>query len=316
MPDDTLDHASIVQAADNIRGHVHHTPVLTSSWLDDHAGAHLFFKCENLQRTGAFKIRGATHAVLSLPQEQAARGVATHSSGNHGAALALAGRSRGIPAWIVMPETAVATKQAAVAGYGAKIVHCGPTLADRENTLNDVLEQTGAVYIPPYNHVDVMAGQGTAALELCDDMADLDCVVAPVGGGGLLSGTALAVAGAQPRAAVYGAEPVGADDAWRSFRAGSIVPVASPDTIADGLRATLGPLPFAVIEKHVADIFTVSDAAIIAAMRLLWTRMKLVVEPSGAVPLAAVLDNPLFQGRRVGIVLSGGNVDLDRLPWA
>lgn len=303
-------------AAERIRPFVHHTPVLTSEALNTLSGASVFFKCENLQKVGAFKIRGATNAVLSLPDAAAARGVATHSSGNHAAALALAARHRGIPAYVVMPRTAPAVKRAAVEGYGAQVVTCEPTLAAREAGLAAVVERTGATFIPPYNDYAVMAGQGTAALELCADVSDLDCVVTPVGGGGLLGGTAIAVGGVAPGTAVYGAEPRGADDAWRSLRAGAIQPMEDPDTIADGLRSTLGVLTFPVIQARVRGIVTVSEEAIVAAMRHIWERMKIIVEPSAAVAFAAVMGDDAFRGKRVGVILSGGNVDLDHLPWS
>lgn len=309
------DFDDIRAAAERIRPFVHRTPVLTSTTLDGMCGASLFFKCENLQKGGAFKIRGATNAVLSLPDARAARGVATHSSGNHAAALALAAQRRGIPAFVVMPRTAPAVKRAAVEGYGAEVVTCEPTLAARESALAELVERTGATFVPPYNDYAVMAGQGTAALELCADVPGLDCVITPVGGGGLVSGSAIAVAGAAPGAQVYGAEPKGADDAWRSFHAGAIQSMDHPDTVADGLRSTLGDLTFPVIRGRLRDIVTVTDDAILAAMRLLWERMKIVVEPSAAVALAAVMDHKAFRGRRVGIILSGGNVDLDHLPW-
>lgn len=302
-------------AAQRIRPFVHHTPVLTSEALNALSGASVFFKCENLQKGGAFKIRGAFNAVLSLSDAAAARGVATHSSGNHAAALALAARRRGIPAYVVMPRTAPAVKRAAVEGYGAQVVTCEPTLAAREAGLASVTERTGATFIPPYNDYAVMAGQGTAALELCADVPDLDCVVTPVGGGGLLGGTAIAVAGVAPSTTVYGAEPRGADDAWRSLRAGAIQPMEAPDTIADGLRSTLGVLTFPVIQARVRGIVTVTEEAIVAAMRHIWERMKIIVEPSAAVAFAAVMSDDAFRGKRIGVILSGGNVDLDHLPW-
>jgi len=306
--------ADVDAAAARIAGHVHRTPVLTSSALDSACGARVFLKCENLQRVGAFKVRGATNAVMSLDPATAARGVACHSSGNHGQALALAARERGMAAHVVMPSTASAVKRAAVAGYGATIVDCAPTLAGRESALAEVLAATGASEIHPYDDDRVIAGQGTAALELVEEVANLDAVVVPVGGGGLLSGTALAVAGHAPRTAVIGAEPAGADDAHRSFTSGTLVPSTAPRTVADGLLAGLSERTFAVIRSSVADIVTVEESAIIAAMRFLWERTKLVVEPSGAVAVAAVLAGDV-PGGRVGVILSGGNVDLDRLPW-
>jgi threonine dehydratase len=255
--------------------------------------------------------------VFALSDSQAQRGVATHSSGNHAAALALAARLRGIPAWIVMPKTAPAVKKAAVAGYGGRIVFCEPTLADREATLARVQQDTGATFVPPYNDPYVIAGQGTAALELCQDIANLDIILAPIGGGGLISGTALAVTALSPATRVIAAEPAGADDAYRSLQAGSIVPSVQPRTIADGLLTSLGDLTFAVIQQHVAQIVTVSEDAIITAMRHVWERMKVLIEPSAAVPVAALLEKKVpLAGQRIGIILSGGNVDLDRLPWS
>ena len=303
-------------AAERIDGQVHRTPVLRSSRLDALAGAELYFKCENLQKVGAFKFRGATNAVFALPDEAARRGVATHSSGNHAAALALAARNRGIAATIVMPRTAPAVKKAAVAGYGAEIVYCEPTLAAREATLAEVVARTGATVVHPYNDPLVIAGQGTAALELLEQVPDLAVVMTPVGGGGLTSGTALTVAALAPAARVIAAEPAAADDAYRSLREDRIVPSLDPQTVCDGLRTSLGELTFAIIRRHVAAILTVGEAEIITAMRLLWERTKLLVEPSSAVPLAALLAHPdRFAGLRVGIIVSGGNVDLDRLPW-
>jgi threonine dehydratase len=308
--------ADIRAAAERIAPHVHRTPVLTSSAIDAVAGCRLLFKCENLQKVGAFKMRGAANAVFSLGDAVAARGVATHSSGNHAQALALAARLRGIPAHIVMPTSAPAVKRAAVAGYGAAIYDCEPTLAARESTLADVAARTGAEFIHPYNDERVMAGQGTAALELLTDHPDLDLVMAPVGGGGLLSGTAIATRALAPAAQVAAAEPAGADDAARSLAAGRIIPSENPRTVCDGLLTSLGELTFAVIREHVSAIWTVDDPAVIAAMRLVWERMKIIIEPSSAVCLAAVLERPdTVRGRRVGIILSGGNVDLDRLPW-
>ncbi|MDT8324592.1 MAG: pyridoxal-phosphate dependent enzyme [Bacteroidota bacterium] len=306
----------IEQAAARIRGVAHRTPVLTSRTLSAMSGAELFVKCENLQRVGAFKFRGASNAVLSLGAEEAARGVATHSSGNHAQALALAARLRGIPAHIVMPENAPAVKQRAVRDYGAEITFCEPTLEARESTLAGVIERTGAAFVHPYNDWRIIAGQATAGKELIEEVPDLDIILAPVGGGGLLSGTALAARYYSPGTAVIAAEPAGADDAARSFRAGHIIPSLQPRTVADGLLTSLGEKTFAVIRAHVRDIVTVDDAAIIRAMRLVWERMNIVIEPSAAVPLAAVLEGAVdVRGARVGIIFSGGNLDLDRLPW-
>lgn len=314
IPEDLPTFEDVLAAAARIEGLVHRTPVLSCRTLDALCGARLLFKCECFQKVGAFKARGAANAVLSLSGEQASRGVATHSSGNHGAALAWAAGVRGIASHVVMPRTSKAVKKAAVAGYGARIVECEPTLAAREAALAEVVAATGATFIHPYNDPRVIAGQGTAALELLDEVGDLDAVLAPVGGGGLLSGTALATS---RRAAVWGAEPAAADDAYRSLREGRIVPSLDPRTIADGLRTSLGTRTFALIRSHVAGIVTVSEAAIVQSMRLVWERMKVIIEPSSAVPLAALLEGALdLSGQRVGIIVSGGNVDLEELPWA
>ena len=295
---------------------VHRTPVLTCSAIDHMVGASLFFKCENFQKVGAFKIRGATNAVLSLSDDEAARGVATHSSGNHAQALALAARLRGIPAFIVMPANAPTVKRVAVEGYGAEIITCEPTLQAREETLATVVERTGAALIHPYDDDRIIAGQGTAALELLQDEPDLDVIMTPVGGGGLLSGTALTSSALAPNARVIAAEPTGAHDAARSLAAGHIIPSVNPDTVADGLLTSLGQRNFPIIQKHVTDIWTVPDPDIIAAMKLVFERMKIVIEPSSAVCPAAVLRHREdVAGLRIGIIISGGNVDLDRLPW-
>jgi threonine dehydratase len=308
--------SDILDAAGRIGPFIHRTPVLTCGALDGMSGARLFFKCENFQKVGVFKIRGATNAVSLLSQAEASRGVATHSSGNHAAALAVAAGRRGIRAYVVMPRNAPRVKKEAVAGYGAEIIFCEPTLESRESTLADVMARTGASLVHPYNDRRVIAGQGTAAMELCEETPGLDVVIAPVGGGGLLSGTAIAVNGMSPGTTVLAAEPERADDACRSFRAGRIIPVEHPDTVADGLRTSLGSLTFPIIREYVSDILTVSEDAIVSSMRLVWERMKIVIEPSAAVPLAAVLGHPgTFSGKRVGVILSGGNVDLDALPW-
>jgi len=306
----------IREAARRIKPFVHRTPVLTCDALNRMCEAKIFFKCENFQKAGAFKIRGATNAVFSLGDAEASRGVATHSSGNHAAALALAARWRGIKAYVVMPETAPQIKKDAVAGYGAEILFCEPTQTAREKGLAEVVDRTGATFIHSYNDSRVISGQGTAALELCEEIPDCDVVITPLGGGGLLSGTATAVSATSPNILVYGAEPEAADDAYRSFHAGRIIPADYPDTIADGLRMSLGDLTFSIIRKHVKDIVTVSEKGIIRAMRHIWERMKIVVEPSSAVTLAALLAEPAtFSGKRIGVILSGGNVDLSRLPW-
>jgi threonine dehydratase len=315
MPDEpTIE--DIRAASDLIGPFIHRTPVLTCDSLNRMSGSSLFFKCENLQKAGVFKVRGATNAVLSLGKDDVPKGVATHSSGNHAAALALAARCRGTRAYVVMPENAPQVKKDAVAGYGAEIVLCRPTLKAREETLAKVVDRTGAVVVHPYNERRVISGQGTAALELCEEVADLDIIITPVGGGGLVSGTAIAVSAVSPRTQVIAAEPEGADDAYRSFRAGKIIPSEDPNTIADGLLTSLGDLTFPIIQKYVTDIVTVSEDAIVMAMRHVWERMKLVIEPSAAVPVGALLhDSGAFSGKKVGIILSGGNADLANLPW-
>ena len=303
-------------AAARIKPYAHRTPVLTCTSLNALVGAELFCKCENFQKVGAFKFRGACNAVFSLSDKEARYGVATHSSGNHAAAVALAARLRGIPAHIVMPDNASAVKKAAVAGYGGTIVYCAPTLAARESTLERVVHETGATFIHPYNNARVIAGQGTAALELLTDVSDLDVIMAPVGGGGLLSGTAIVTAALAPSTEVIAAEPEAADDAYRSLQAGKILPALDPRTVADGLRTSLGELTFAVIQRHVQQIVTVSEAAIIQAMRHVWERMKILIEPSAAVPIGVLLEKKIdLTGKRIGMLLSGGNTDLDRLPW-
>jgi threonine dehydratase len=306
----------VAEAHDRIRTLVHRTPVLTSISLDEMFGASLFFKCENFQKVGAFKFRGASNAVLSLSKEERNKGVGTHSSGNHAAALCLAARMQGVPAYIVMPRTAPEIKKTAVRSYGGIITFCEPTLQAREQGMEEVAAETGCTFIPSYDHWNIVCGQGTAAKELIEDVGELDTVVAPVGGGGLMSGTSISAKGLLPGARVIAVEPAGADDAFRSFRSGKIIPMVNPKTIADGLLTSLGELTFRVIQKNVDDIVTVSEESIIAAMRLLWERMKIVVEPSGAVPLAGVLEQKIdVSGERVGLILSGGNVDLSRLPF-
>ncbi len=299
-----------------ISPHVHRTPVLTSRQLDTLSGAHLFFKCENFQKVGAFKFRGATNAVLNLTDDQRAAGVVTHSSGNHAAALALAAVSRGVKAYIVMPSTAPEVKKRAVAGYGAEITFCEPTLAAREAAAAEIITRTGATMIHPYDNFFIIAGQGTAAMEMLADINGADAVIAPVGGGGLLSGTAIATRHQAPGAKVYGAEPLLADDAARSLHSGTIQPALPPRTIADGLLTSLCERTFTVIKTNVDDILTVTEEQIAEAMRLMWERMKIIVEPSSAVPLAAVLANrSLFEGKTTGIIVSGGNADLTKLPF-
>ena len=310
------DFNDIRAASGRIAAQIHRTPVLTSGLLDRIAGARLFFKCENFQKTGSFKIRGATNAVLSLPEESARRGVVTHSSGNHAAALARAAQLRGIPAWIVMPSNAPAVKRAAVEAYGGTITFCEPTLTARESTAQDLLQKTRAQMIHPYDNRNVIAGQGTAALELLNEVADLDFILAPVSGGGLLSGTAIAAKAMDPRIRVIGCEPKNADDAFRSMTAGKLEPAAKSETIADGLRATLCPLTFSILRECVDQVVTVTEDEIVSAMRTIWERMKIVIEPSAAVAAAPALLRRLgAEGRRVGIILSGGNVDLSQLPF-
>jgi len=316
MADYAADLRSIREAAERIEGHVHRTPILSSSTLDGLAGRSLFFKCENFQRVGAFKMRGALNAVLCLGEDEARAGVVTHSSGNFAQALALAARIRGIPAHIVMPSTAPEVKQRAVAGYGAAIRLCEPTLEARESTATALCSETGGTLLHPFNHADVIAGQGTIALELWGQVPDLDAVVVPVGGGGLISGIALGYSELKSDVSVIGAEPLGADDAARSRSAGTWIPQTSPDTVADGLLTSLGSLTWPVVRDLVADIIVVDDDVIIETMRLVWERMKIVIEPSAAVAVAAALTDQLpSTTRRVGVVLSGGNVDLSALPW-
>ncbi|HEY2464264.1 MAG TPA: pyridoxal-phosphate dependent enzyme [Steroidobacteraceae bacterium] len=307
---------SIREAHARIRDKIHRTPVMTSEVLDGMAGNRLFFKCENLQKVGAFKARGATNAVFLLTDAEAAKGVVTHSSGNHAAALARAARLRGIPAYIVMPSNSPQAKQAAVRRYGGDVVLCEPTLAARESTARQVMERTGAVFIHPYDDLRVMAGQGTTAIELLEDVPGLDMILCPVGGGGQLSGIAVAAKAIKPAVRVIGVEPVGADDAARSLKAGKIIPMLEPRTIADGLKTSLGQRPFAEIMRLVDDIVTVREESIVQAMRQVWEVMKLLVEPSGAVSYAAVVEGRIAaSGASIGIVLSGGNLDLNRLPW-
>jgi threonine dehydratase len=307
---------SIREAHARIRDKIHRTPVMTSEVLDALTGSRLYFKCENLQKAGAFKARGATNAVFLLGTEEAARGVVTHSSGNHAAALSRAAKLRGIPAHIVMPSNAPQAKQAAVRRYGGEIVLCEPTLAARESTAREVMERTGAAFIHPYDDLRVMAGQGTSAIEMLEDVPDLDLILCPVGGGGQLSGIAVAAKSIKPAIRVVGVEPSGADDAARSLEAGRILPMLNPKTIADGLKTSLGERPFAEIIRLVDDIVTVSEESIVQGMRQIWEVMKLVVEPSGAVSFAALLEHRLApSSARIGIILSGGNLDLEHLPW-
>lgn len=306
----------VQQAYLQIRDKVHRTPVLSSKKVNERAGAELFFKCENFQRVGAFKFRGATHAVGQLSGDEARNGVATHSSGNHAQAVALAAKQRGIPAYIVMPKNAPKVKVNAVRDYGAEITFCKSTQEARESTLEEVVNETGAEFIHPYNNSHIIMGQGSAAIELLEEKSDLDIVLAPIGGGGLMSGTAIATSGLSPNAEIIGAEPEVANDAYLSFTSGELHPVQSTDTVADGLRTSLSELTFACIRRHVDEIVTVSEQEIIDAMRFIWERMKIIIEPSCAVPFAALLKRKEdFKGKKVGIILSGGNVDLENLPF-
>ena len=307
----------VVEAHERIAPHIHLTPVLTSHALNRLSGASLFFKCENFQKAGAFKVRGAANAVFGLDPTQARRGVATHSSGNHALSLAYAAERRGIPCHVVMPRTALRAKKDAVLGHGGVITECDPSLSSREGVFAEVQRTSGAEFIHPYNDRRVIAGQGTCSKELAAKVEGLDAVIVPVGGGGLVSGTCLTLSSIAPGIEIYAAEPEQADDACRSLRAGHIVADDEPDTVADGLRVPLKELTWHFVSSFVTDILTVSEHQIIDAMALIWRRMKIVVEPSSAVPLAAVLRNEdLFAGRRVGVILTGGNVDLDNLPWS
>jgi threonine dehydratase len=306
----------IYEAADRIKPYLHRTPILTCKAIDAISGAEIYFKCENFQKAGAFKARGATNAVFSLKENELIHGVATHSSGNHAAALSMAAKNRGIEAHIVMPVNSSRVKIAAVESYGGRITFCEPTLAAREETLASVLHDAGAFEIHPYDNARIIAGQATAALELIEDAPKLDIIMAPVGGGGLLSGTALATTYFSPGTRVIAGEPLGANDAYESFHQKKFVPSINPVTIADGLRTSLGTITFPIILSLVSDIFLAEETEIIEAMRLVWERMKIIIEPSSAVPLAALLKNRrLFQGQKVGIIISGGNVDLSSLPW-
>ncbi len=306
----------IMSAHRRIGSFINRTPVMTSGQLNRIYGCSLFFKCENFQKVGAFKFRGALNAVMLLNEEQKQKGVVTHSSGNHAAALSLAAGMNGIRAYIVMPDTAPGVKKDAVAGYGAEITFCSPTLEARESTCRIIMNEKGATLIHPYDNFNVICGQGTAAKELLEDINDLDVVVAPVGGGGLLSGTSCCVKGVSKDISVIGAEPVNANDAWKSFKTGMLTPSVNPVTIADGLLTSLSELTFEIIRKNVNDILTVSEESIKEAMKLIWERMKIVVEPSSATVLAAIGENPgSFRGKRIGLIISGGNVDLSRLPF-
>jgi threonine dehydratase len=306
----------IQQAAQRIKPYIHRTPVMTNESLNQKVGVQVFMKCENLQKVGAFKFRGASNAVWSLTDEEAARGVVTHSSGNHAQALALAAKMRGIPAYIVMPSNAPQVKKNAVAGYGGQITFCEPTLEARESTMEGIRLSTDATVVHPYDNEKVIAGQGTAALELLEDVPDLDVIIAPVGGGGLLSGTSIAATETKKGIRVIAAEPEMADDAFRSMQAGKIIPSVNPKTVADGLLTSLGVLTFPIIRERVEQIVTVSEAGIIEAMKFVWERAKIVIEPSAATVIAVMWEKKIdLTGLRVGVILSGGNVDLERLPW-
>lgn len=307
---------AIRRAHRRIAPRIHRTPVLTSESLNLIAGAQIYFKCENLQKTGSFKIRGASNAVLSLNEDEAKNGVAAPSSGNHAAALALAARWRGVPAYLVMPSNSSSVKKHAVESYGGQITECEPDIESREASANAVLHRTGARLIHPYNNSQVIAGQGTAALELLEEVPDLDIVISPVSGGGLLSGTALAAKGVRPNIHVAGAEPQNADDTFRSLASGKIEPASKAHTMADGLRAVLCPLTFSILRDNVDEVSLVTEEEIVSTMQLLWERMKIIVEPSGAVAAAPVLTRKLkAQGKKIGVILSGGNLDLKDLPF-
>jgi threonine dehydratase len=306
----------IYTAAKRIKPYAHRTPVLTNESLNEKVGAHVLLKCENFQKVGAFKFRGACNAVFSLSDDEAACGVSTHSSGNHAQALASAATLRGIPAYIVMPDNAPTVKKAAVAGYGGKITFCEPTLEAREAALAKVVEETSATILHPYNDERVIAGQGTAVLELLEEVPDLDVIIVPVGGGGLLSGTSIAATEIKKGIRVIGAEPEMANDAYRSLKAGEIVPSVKPKTIADGLLTSLGRLTFPIIQERVEQIVTVSEQGIIDSMRYIWERAKIIIEPSAAVAVGVLWEGKIdLRGAKVGVILSGGNVDLEKLPW-
>ena len=310
------DLSDVKTAHERISPHIHFTPIVTSQFLDAKTGAKLFFKCENFQKAGAFKVRGASNAVFGLDDATAAKGVATHSSGNHALSLSYAAGRRGIPCTVVMPKTAPQAKKDAVIGYGGTIVECEPATTSREAVFAEVVAKTGADFVHPYNDPRVIAGQATCSLELIDQVKDLDCVVAPIGGGGMISGTCLTLSHLAPSIEIFAAEPKQADDAYRSFKAGHIIADDAPVTVADGLKVPLKNLTWHFVSNHVTDILTASEQEIIDAMKLTWQRMKMVIEPSCAVPLAVILKNPdRFRGKKVGVIITGGNVDLDKLPW-
>ncbi|MEM8877686.1 MAG: beta-hydroxyaspartate dehydratase BhcB [Pseudomonadota bacterium] len=306
----------VLAAEERIRPHVHRTPVLTSSYMNSLTGAELFFKCENFQKAGAFKVRGASNAVFGLSEDQAEKGVATHSSGNHGLSLSYAAGRRGIPVSVVVPRTAPEAKKEAMRGYGATVVECEPSTTSREETFNRVVAESGADFVHPYNDPRVIAGQGTCSKEMHEDVGPLDAVIAPIGGGGMISGTCLTLSNISPDTTIYAAEPEQADDAYKSFKSGSIVAYDAPQTIADGLKVPLKDLTWHFVSNHVSDILLATEQEIIDAMYLTWQRMKIVIEPSCAVPLATIIKNrEIFAGKRVGVIITGGNVDLNKLPW-
>ena len=307
---------NIVQARKRIEPYAHKPPVLTSHSVDAVAGGNVFFKCENFQRAGAFKFRGACNAVFSLKEQEAQKGVVTHSSGNHAAALSLAASLRGIPAYVVMPDNSPLIKRRAVEGFGGKITFCPSTMQDREATAQKIIEKTGAILIHSSNNSVVIAGQGTAAIELIEKVPDLDLILTPIGGGGLVSGTAIAAKHISPAIKVMAVEPEMADDAFRSLQSGKLQPSAYPPTVADGLRTSLCELTFAIIQKYLDGIVTVGEKSIIEAMRFVWERMKITIEASSAVCVAALMENKIeAEGKKIGIIISGGNVDLNHLPW-
>lgn len=304
-------------AHERIRPYIHRTPVLTSTYFNNRTGAELFFKCENFQKAGAFKARGASNAVFGLSEEQAARGVATHSSGNHGLSLSYAAGQRGIKATVVMPRTAPEAKKEAVRGYGGIVVECEPSTSSREAVFAEVVAESGADFVHPYNDPRVIQGQATCSKELIEDVGELNALVAPIGGGGMVSGSCLTLSNIAPNTEIYAAEPKNADDAYRSFKAGHIIADDAPNTVADGLKVPLKDLTWHFVSNYVTDMFTVTEEEIVEAMYLCWQRMKIVIEPSSAVAIAAILKNPeVFAGKKVGVILTGGNVDLKKLPWA
>jgi threonine dehydratase len=306
----------VLAAHERIRPHIHRTPILTSRVIDELAGATLFFKCENFQKAGAFKVRGACNAVFGLPEAIAAKGVATHSSGNHALSLSYAAGRRGIPCHVVMPRTAPQAKKDAVRAYGGIITECEPSTSSREAYFARLQAETGADFVHPYNDGRVIAGQATCAKEMIEDLGPLDAIIAPIGGGGMVSGTCLTCSAIAQGTRIYAAEPQAADDAFQSFRQGRIVAYDAPVTVADGLKVPLKERTWHFVSRHVTDVLTAGEEEIIAAMRLTWARLKIVIEPSSAVPLAAILGNrDIFAGQRVGVIITGGNVDLDRLPW-